>query len=58
MKQSHSQERRPEDAPTTQRAVLLCFLLFAKSFESGRNLFCLNTLCVTLKYMYYPGAWP
>src|SRR5258708_860964 len=38
MKQSHSEETRPEDAPTTQRAVPLCFLLFPKSFESGRNL--------------------
>ncbi len=47
MKQSHSQETRPEDAPTAQRAVPLCFLLFAKSFESARNLFYVNTLFIT-----------
>src|SRR5882762_5690645 len=37
----------------TQCALPLYFLLFAKSFETGRKLLYLNTLFVTLKNMYF-----
>src|SRR6267154_1480999 len=41
----------------TQCALPLYFLLFAKSFETGRKLLYLNTLFITCKNMYFMVLW-